>query len=92
MSSVGPFPPWLAAAGLAAGMVWLVYQVDRTAGYALAGVLLVSVAVLRPGVVQSFGAILNDLSGSGGGSTGSALPPNQTPNTGGPFPLYPNVG
>lgn len=93
MSGVGPFPAWFAAAGVAAGVVWVVTEVDRTAGVALAGLLLLSVAVLRPGVVQSVNAILSDLTGSGGGSPGQQpLPPSQTPNTGGPNPLFPYVG
>lgn len=72
-TGLGPFPSWFAVSLFGAGMVWVVYEVDATAGKVFAGILILSVLVARPNAIASLSNIFNMLNG-GSSSNMNAKP------------------
>jgi hypothetical protein len=68
MGNIGPFPGWLAAAGLVAGIDWWIMQFDPQGAYIFAYVILASVLILRPGAIAGITSTLAHLIGSAGSS------------------------
>lgn len=60
---IGPFPSWFMAALIGSGAVWLIYEVNHTAGTTLAFLMLFSVLVIRKNAISSLNDILNIFGG-----------------------------